>query len=154
MKGSTLTFAEYFMQKKGIQTAHELSCWLKNKCVLDMIVSHFAEGLSLWPDTPQCKEIKLAGLDDRSLLKACLKTLADRAESIDNIAANIAPPIPAEDGKPPTRLTKSRWHNLLGGMQGAKIMIDLKVQAAESALARMDHEHTVSKVHTPCSSTS
>ncbi len=44
--------AEYFMQKKGIQTAHELSIWLKNECVLDMIVSHFAEGLSLWPDTP------------------------------------------------------------------------------------------------------
>ena len=157
-EGIDTDIAEYFYQKKGIRTAGVFANWVKNENILDTVVAHFDAGFSLWPNTQRSKEIRLTGPEDRSLLKACLKTLAERAESTNALSMNLIQPnlciiTAAADlhdslhkNKPPTCLTNSRWHNLLGKNHSYP---DPTVRTAESVLARMDHEHTVSKAYTP-----
>ena len=158
--------SEYFGQVKGIWSAGVLANWIVDDTTLDAIVAQHAIGFDLFTNTPKVKTVKITSPDEKSLLRACLKQLWNRSTLLNAQSMQLTTIVPVAtpaaaivsapvDDKVPTRLPSGRWFEMVSTYN--KKQVDGKdrrfpehtVLGAEQVLARMDHEHRVSKTYTP-----
>jgi hypothetical protein len=158
----------YLGQILGIWSAGVLVNWLKDDQAAEGIVETLAKGVALNKNTPEQFEAKFDG-DSKHIIRASLKQLLDRARQAIAMSLQIAQfaaaPPPAQAASAgnsnaasdsvPTRLPNGRWSELLNFYNKIQLrgkdrrFPERTLLGAESVLARMDHEHRVSKSYSP-----